>query len=170
MLLAAPKQVAIDAATAHQVGRVIRVFDRGPAEGRKFGFDRVQPRGIRRQVDGFHVVTGKELGGRTDIRREIVHDDVKAQWLGIAVAQPFETSHDIAGGLAFANTADQAVGMHVVKTVQLLDAPFPSVGGPMPLGMSLPSPTPAGDGAQFERTQLIVADDDPIGRPLGVER
>lgn len=97
--------------------RVIRVFDSVGTEWRKLRLNRVQPRGFRGCVDCLHVLSGKERLGGTHIGREIVHHDINAELHWIASAEAFETRHNVKTRFAFAHTADQAVGMHIIKAM-----------------------------------------------------
>ena len=146
MLAISPAQVTVNPSPPIKMICVIGVFDGVGTERRKLRLNCVQPRGIRWCVDRLHVMPGKEGFGSTHIGREIVHHDINAQLHRIASPQAFETRRNVNTCFAFADTANQAVAMHIIKAMQLFDTAFARIGRPMPLGMPMACPTRTRDG------------------------
>ena len=133
MLAISPAQVTVNPSPSIEMVCIIRVFDRVGTERCKLRLNRIQPRGFRWCVDRLHILSGKELLGGTDIGREIVHHDINAELPRIASPEAFEARHNVNTRFAFVHTADQAVGMHIMKAMQLFDAAFARIGRTMTL-------------------------------------
>ncbi len=110
-------------------------------KGGEFRFNRIEPRGLGRQVDRFHVMVREERLGRTDIRGQIIHHHIDANLDGIARPELGETGLDVVRRLALTDASDQAIGMHVIEAMQLFDAVLASVRGAMALWLALRRPT-----------------------------
>ena len=139
-------------------------------QGGELRLDGVEPGSVGGQVDGLHVVARKEIVGRPDIGRQVVHDDIDAQLHRIARPEMSETGHDVSRCFALAHSPDQAVGMDILEPVQLPRALLPRIGGPVALWFSTTRPAHSGHWAEFQRTQLVIADDDSAFRATGIER
>lgn len=169
MLSVAPTQVAIQPPPANEMVAVIGILEGRRMQGSEFGLNRVEPGGLGRRVDGFHVVSGEEVSGRAAVGRQVVQDNVDPQLPGIAGAQLGKAGRDIAGGLAFADAADQAVGMHIVEGMQLFGALLTGESGAVTLRMAPAGPTHARQRPELQRAELVIADDHAVLGPLGVE-
>lgn len=139
-------------------------------QGSELRLDGVEPRRVGGQVDGLHVVAGKEIVGRPDVGRQVVHDDKETQLPRIARPELGETGHDVSRGFALAHSPDQAVGMDIVESVQLLRALLARISRPVALGFATTRPAHAGHRTEFQGTQLVIADDGASFGTTGVER
>ena len=138
-------------------------------QGGEFGLNRVEPGGLGWRVDGVHVVSGKEVSRRAAVGRQVVQDHVDAQLHRVAGTQLGEAGRDIARRLAFADPADQTVGMDIIEGMQLFGAFLAREGRAVPLRVAPAGPAHTRQRAEFQRAELIVADDHPTLRSLRVE-
>lgn len=169
VLPVAPAQVAIEAPAADEMVAVIGILERRAMQGGELGLNCVKPRRLGRQVDRFHVVTGEEVLGRAAVGRQVVHDDIDPQLHWVAGTELGEASDDVTSRLAFADAADQTVSMDIIEGMQLFGALFAREGRAVPLRVLATGPTHARQRPEFQRAELVVADDHPTLGPLSVE-
>ena len=146
MVSISPAQITVNTPPSGQVIRIIGVLNGVGTQRRKLGFNRIQPRGVRWQIDRFHVLSRKECFGGTYVGREIIHHDINPALSWIASAEAFETRHNVNTRFPFMHPPDQTVGVNVIEAVQLFDAAFARVGGAMALRMPMACPARARDG------------------------
>jgi hypothetical protein len=169
MLPVAPTQVAIETPPAKEMVAVIGILEGRPMKGREFGLNGVEPGGLGRQVDCFHVVAGAVVSRRAAVGRQVVHDEIDPQLDRVAGAQLGEARGDIAGRLAFADAADQTVRMDIIEGMQLFGACLAREGRPVPLRVPAAGPAHARQRPELQRAELVIADDHAALGPLGVQ-
>jgi hypothetical protein len=116
-------QVAIDAASAGGVARIIRVRDRESFQDSELRFDQVQPRRFRGSPHGVNAQTAQQ-GQKTRMVMDIVqvvqnHEQPPA---GIASPQPNEGLRNFSDALPASEHTVQPIGMYIVESKKLLRA------------------------------------------------
>lgn len=114
-------------------------------------------------------MSGKEFVGSTDVSGEIIHHHIDAELHRITVPEALETDHNVFGSFALAHPSDQAITVYIIESMQLFYPAFARISRAMALRTLMPCPTPAGDGAQFEWSKLIITNDHAAVGALGIE-
>ena len=100
---------------------------------------------------------------------EVVHHHVEPRGERVAGPQAGKDGQQVGDRLALAHLADEAVGVDVVESEQLLGAVEPAVGGAEALRVTNPGPAAPRQGPQLEWATLVEADDGAVCRTAFVE-
>src|SRR5262245_19185219 len=151
-------QVAVDAAPAHLVRRVIRVRQREALEHAELRLDQIQPRGRGWRRYGMDSETAQQPQEARVIMNvmQIVHDH-EEPLPGIAGPQPPERVADFGDSLAAAKHAVETVGMHIVEPQEVLGPVRTPIRRPHPRRALLAGPSHTAHRPQFQRPPFIEA-------------
>ena len=99
----------------------------------------------------------------------MIPHDIDTDLPGITIPQSRKASDNLLSGLALPHASHQAVSVHIVEAMQWFDAFLARVGRSMSFRFALGRPAPSGEGAEFQRAELIITDDRPALRTLRVK-
>lgn len=103
------------------------------------------------------------------VGREIILNEVNADFFGITRPQPSPSRQEVAAGLAFVNGTGQTVVMNVVEGQKLFGSLPALVSCPPALGLRLSGPHSPGHRPQFHGTKFVETDHHTLGWCLRVE-
>src|SRR5512134_1179372 len=151
-------QVAVDTASAHRMGGIVRVDDGKAFEHPKVRLDQIEPGSLGggpHRVDTQAAHERQHLGMIVNVVQIVQHHEQAPP--RIALAQSLERFADISHSLVLAEQPLQAVAVHIVEAQELLGALQPPVGGTPPLGVIASGPSYPTDGFELQRPPFVEA-------------
>ncbi len=165
-----PPEIAPNRAHLFLVIGIIDTGQRELAQRGEMALDPVEPGGIRRGVDEFHVVRRRPILDLPPVMRgKVIKHNIKPFLLGIPGAKIFEKIKQRAPGLATFAVAQQQVLLEVERRKEHPRPLVAMVGRRQPSRFAALRPVTARIGPDLQRTELVQTNYPPVFRRMVVE-